>query len=826
MVHLTASGEDQDTLLKAVKSWFETPASGSWTIVIDNMDDIELQFRNYIPVRRGEILFTTRDKRIIGHPGLVSAGAGVEVSKMGKEEAMATFCGIVGSEEPLLCPATGPLLTHLDGLPLAISQAATYIRTTHMPTANYLALFQKSEEHQQALLSEPLPAAIRNDGNDLSRAVMTTWALSVQKIEQESPLSIKLLQIMSFLDPDNLPSSLIEATLSPETENHFKELAPLLNFGLLTCLESSKYRLHRLVGMWARVKMSPELKHQSIDQAIVLMSSCFPPESYHNVTKYNEILPHALSILDHVTSGGSKFGSELSWELQGNVINFLRGIGQHHLAIKYARLSLEQEKVFEQDESKRYISRTRLAGVYYLMAEYATATNEYRQALDGLEMALGEHHPETLLTVHNMASVYRDMGENDKALKWYQRALSGREMALGKDHPDTLTTVNEMALVFQNQGEYARAVEWHQRALDGQEMAFGKGHLNTLLTIHNMALAFQHKGEYDKALEWHQRALDSWEIALGKDHPQTLVAVNNMALVFQHKGEYDKALEWYQRTLDGEEKAFGEAHPDTLATVHNMASIYWDKGDYDKALDWYQRALDGQEMAFGNDHPDTLTTVNNMAGVFQRKGENDKALEWYQRALDGREMTLGKDHPSTLTTVNNMAVVFQNKEEYARALEWYQRVLDGWEMALGKDHPNTLVAIHNMALVYLEKGDYDKALEWYHRTLDGEEKALGNGHPETLTTVNSIATVFREKGEYDKALEWYQRALDGQEKALGKDHPDTIDTANDIATLNNLFSRKTSSAPGPHRKTHSSRRALQRISRVFNSWGSKKRKPT
>ena len=146
------SGEDQDILLKAVKSWFETPASGSWTIVIDNLDDIELKSRHYIPVRRGEILFTTRDKRIIGHPGLVPAGAGIEVSRMSDEEAMAAFCRIVGSEEPRLCPATGPLLTLLDGLPLAIAQAATYIRTTHIPTANYLALFQKSEEHQQALL--------------------------------------------------------------------------------------------------------------------------------------------------------------------------------------------------------------------------------------------------------------------------------------------------------------------------------------------------------------------------------------------------------------------------------------------------------------------------------------------------------------------------------------------------------------------------------------------------------------------------------------------------------------------------------------------------
>ena len=145
---------------------------------------------------------------------------------------MEMFNRIVGSEGDVGCPAVGKLLTLLDGLPLAIAQAAAYIRTTHMPTTQYLALFQESEKNQQELLSEPLPAALRNDTNDLTRAVMTTWQLTVHRIEQESPLSIRTLQILSFLDPDNLPPSLIEACYFSKTGSHFKQLAPLLNFGL------------------------------------------------------------------------------------------------------------------------------------------------------------------------------------------------------------------------------------------------------------------------------------------------------------------------------------------------------------------------------------------------------------------------------------------------------------------------------------------------------------------------------------------------------------------------------------------------------------------
>ena len=69
-----------------------------------------MQSRLYIPVRRGEILFTTRDGRILGHPGLVPVGAGIEVSRMEEKEAMETFCRIVGSEDPVGCPATGLLV--------------------------------------------------------------------------------------------------------------------------------------------------------------------------------------------------------------------------------------------------------------------------------------------------------------------------------------------------------------------------------------------------------------------------------------------------------------------------------------------------------------------------------------------------------------------------------------------------------------------------------------------------------------------------------------------------------------------------------------------
>ncbi|KAF8533194.1 hypothetical protein BDD12DRAFT_947879 [Trichophaea hybrida] len=683
--HLTVMGDDEEASLDKVKKWLDSSAS----------------VKEYIPVKRGTILFTTRDERLIGHASL-SAKAGVQLREMSNKDALETFAQLLGDSGAAVrthAEASRQLLGLLENLPLAIAQAAAYIRETRMKLPKYLEMFK---EYQQDFLTDPLPRAIENDGL-ASRAVMTTWKITVEKIERENHISIKLLQLISFFNHEEIPEELMEHAEFFENQGpkFFTDaLKPLINFALLYCIESSIYRLHRLVAFWIRVQMDSkdqQEKQERLETAVSSIYNILPREPQSDLRKCTRLLPHAVATLEH------------------------------------CRGDLEISSCLDLQE---------LVGiVFWEKGDYSSALKWYQRALDGREKILGRDHPDTLTTVNNMALVFDKQGEYIKALEWYQRVLDGREKILGRDHPHTLTTVSNMALVFGNQGEYIKALEWYQRALDGWEKILGRDHLDTLTTVSNMALVFGNQGEYIKALEWYQRALDGWEKILGRDHPHTLTTVSNMAGVFGDQGEYIKALEWYQRALDGWEKILGRDHPHTLTTVSNMAGVFDNQGEYIKALEWYQRALDGREKILGRDYPHTLTTVNDMAGVFGNQGEYIKALEWYQRALDGWEKILGRDHPHTLTTVNNMAGVFGNQGEYIKALEWYQRALDGWEKILGRDHPHTLTTVNNMALVFGNQGEYIKALEWYQRALDGREKILGRDHPDTLTTISNLAVV-------------------------------------------------------------------------------------
>ncbi|KAF8241755.1 hypothetical protein K440DRAFT_641239 [Wilcoxina mikolae CBS 423.85] len=93
---------NEDTLLNRLKIWLDSTNSGEWIMVIDNLDDIDLEFKK-------------------------------------------------------------TLLTLLDNLPLAIAQAAAYIRLTRMPIAEYVETFRECEKNQQQFLSEALQSERLSD---------------------------------------------------------------------------------------------------------------------------------------------------------------------------------------------------------------------------------------------------------------------------------------------------------------------------------------------------------------------------------------------------------------------------------------------------------------------------------------------------------------------------------------------------------------------------------------------------------------------------------------------------------------------------------------
>jgi hypothetical protein len=195
---LSSDLKDED-LLRAVQQWIEQRTS--WLLILDNVDDLSIFKRVYsgrqvseeqprhpellrfIPkASSGVVIWTSRDGGILGR--LVDVGQGIEVGAMTDQESLKLFrklSGRFGIERP--SESEKQLLELLQRLPLAIAQAAAYIRKTKVSIEQYLRFFRESEDRQSKLLSEEFEDVHRSD---VPNSVMHTWLISMKQIGQES----------------------------------------------------------------------------------------------------------------------------------------------------------------------------------------------------------------------------------------------------------------------------------------------------------------------------------------------------------------------------------------------------------------------------------------------------------------------------------------------------------------------------------------------------------------------------------------------------------------------------------------------------------------
>ena len=192
-------------------------------MIIDNADTTDVPFDQFLPsCCHGRILFTTRDKRLAARFG----AAVVPVQQMELEDAMALYRSYrhtgplpedrkasnpaeLKEQEQLDAPKdVEDLAKHLGRLPMAIQLAAAYLREINlMPGANmsifeYMSALQSasslgvSQPHKE-MMEELLQ--FREAYSPYPHSMLTVWELSLQLLKKDSPIAVKLLELLGFL---------------------------------------------------------------------------------------------------------------------------------------------------------------------------------------------------------------------------------------------------------------------------------------------------------------------------------------------------------------------------------------------------------------------------------------------------------------------------------------------------------------------------------------------------------------------------------------------------------------------------------------------------
>ncbi|KAJ3335028.1 hypothetical protein HDU93_006776 [Gonapodya sp. JEL0774] len=302
-------GETED-VKEVVMRYLSEEAAGRWLLIVDNADDADTVFpkqgrgiHDYLPhSKHGLLLFTTRYGEMAD--GLTEHHF-IDVEGMSHEDATELFRNSVQPKHKLNDNSSlRELLNELAYLPLAISQATSFINVKRVTIKKYLEKMRAINEEQVIKLLDD------TSSKKSQKSVATTWLISFGQMSKESPNSAKLLAFMGCVEWKAIPQSILPT--EPE-EDIDTTIGILKSYAFVSSREvqgseEERYDLHRLVHLAARnwlrgrviddaLSQKETLFSKTMKEAIKHISKIFPIDEWQNRERWREYLPHASKVL-------------------------------------------------------------------------------------------------------------------------------------------------------------------------------------------------------------------------------------------------------------------------------------------------------------------------------------------------------------------------------------------------------------------------------------------------------------------------------------------------------------------------------------------------
>ncbi|OBT70593.1 hypothetical protein VF21_10401, partial [Pseudogymnoascus sp. 05NY08] len=282
-----ADGKDLAAIRETLLAWLANPLKSyehmdhvkperaNWLMVFDNVDSVDILEDFWPKEAAGSVLVTCRDPMI--KSSIYLRNAGVIVPELLEEEGVALLLRLTsrqdGEEDMKQAPK---VVQALGRYPLAIAQMAGVILARDLSFVEFLELYSGETERREILgISEGQSASLRRYNHTLG----TVWALDDLKEGRA------LLEVISFLDPDSIPESLLEK--NPANR------------------DKKTLRVHRLIQDTVRTQMDEATFNEVYARAIDMISARWPRvfKGFGNVQtdwqRNGRLWAHALSLFKY-----------------------------------------------------------------------------------------------------------------------------------------------------------------------------------------------------------------------------------------------------------------------------------------------------------------------------------------------------------------------------------------------------------------------------------------------------------------------------------------------------------------------------------------------
>ncbi|CAI7640439.1 unnamed protein product [Penicillium pancosmium] len=552
----------QANILQLLHDWLQDERN-KWLLILDNVDDDQFlheipsmeqgargwPVREYFPQgSNGSVIITSRYKLAVS--SMVEDSDIIAIDPMDEAHAIVLFEKKLGARGEV-SQELKQLIAALDFMPLAIVQAAAYIRhrSPRVSVAQYLRTFEESDRRKINLLVEHEAGHLRRD-TEANNSILATWHISFDHIQRTMPTAADLLSLFSFFDRQGIPADMLKEHLiaerqdsasqdlkrgdgcgvevsdvAVEFENDIVVLRDYLFISISTT--GSDVEMHRLV----QISMQEWLKSHNTfqdwkEQFILYLSAIFPETEIENwrLCQY---------LFAHIYRAVSQYPEFLSQEwtrvlMQTSSFAYFRG---------------HDEKGFEVVE----------------------------KAFEAAKSLFGLQDRRTLKIMSQLSSAYDAKCHQEKAKELFMEMIEIQERVFGLDDPSTLERMNDLADYYMDKEQDQEAEELLIRILEIQERVLGQEHTDTLVTLREQARHYFHQKRWKEAEERCIQVIKAVTKALGPGHSEIIHSMVILARVYSAQNRLQEAAEIQMPLIEVARRAFGPEHPVTLDVIMSLA---------------------------------------------------------------------------------------------------------------------------------------------------------------------------------------------------------------------------------------------------------------
>ena len=718
---LSIQNPDQKLVASLVLGWLRRQKN--WLIVLDNLDDITI-VQDYLPERGPDkhTLISTRNPDAHGIPA-----RGLEIPILELNESIEMLCNLAEMDQETHQLSAKEVVKELQYLPLAIDQAASYVRSV----TNDFTAFLIDYRLRRPELHKWVPQGNRQ----YSHSLATVWIVSLEFVEREMQIALKFLELFSFLNPDNISLDFLkegQSAFEPEMEemlaDNLKFAEVLIGLERFSLVKWSKKQrtlsMHRLIQAVVKDKMEGR-RRDFWASVVVKMCDIVTPKNLDNETR-GQFRQHQTQVVVPL-AGLGRYCPPAGVEIVFRVGDFMALEGKYTEGEKLVSLAilLLSGSSCKKDEVRTLKFAARLADIKRRLGRLQEAVALHKKALAGQINLVGRDHTDTLMTKHSLAVVYRNQGLLSEAAELCNEVLGDRMKILGKDHPDTLSTKHNLAIVYRNQGLLSEATELYNEVLGDRMKILGKDHPDTLRTKHNLALVYWNQGRLGDATELAEDELEARTRNLGTEHLLTCSSMASLGRIYKSAGRLIEAIRLLESALEVQMKTLGQDHLDTLESMVNIGAGYMEQGKLEGGIQIVKKVLEAPEHVLSKDHLCRFEAISVLGLGRFLEGRIDDALRIHTSAVTECERVFGPQHPLVLTLLSSLADELPSQDRWKEAVECQEKAVKGMTVTYGADHHFTTKA--------------SKKLEELRTNADGNTASIQSQHevsPRTETALH------------------------------------------------------------------------------------------